>query len=59
MNTAFTAISKKRKPKIITWPITRERYRQVLMKMHRQWEEIQNLLLENESLKAEIERMRK
>lgn len=61
---------KTRKPLAFSWPITRERYRQVLAKMHRQWSRIQELELiislprslreerlrtENETLKKKIE----
>ncbi len=45
-------------PRVVNWPITKERYRQVLGKMHRQWEEIQNLKLENERLKEELEKLK-
>ena len=46
-------------PVCVTWPITLERYRQVLAKMHRQWQDIQNLELEVDRLKEELERAQK
>lgn len=64
MNIVSTAMQnvKKFKYKVIdpifSWPITRERYRQVLIKKHMYWQEIQHLLLEINRLQEELEKER-
>lgn len=47
---------------IVTWPITKERYRQVLLKMHRHWNVIQKYeVTEREfinSLRSRVENLK-
>lgn len=45
---------KSRQLPVVTWPITLERYRQVLYKMHRQYLEINRLKNEIEFMRTDL-----